>query len=225
MEKLKQPIIIICIYADIVYNISMNAKIELSPIERIREIIKSQNGSLYTSDLSKLGIPRTYLSILLKRGEIQKVSRAVYASPYSIVDEMANIQTRFKAAIFSHETALYFLGLTDRTPLNYSVTVPSSYNATSLKASGAKVYFIKSELYLLGAITVNSPHGNDLCTFNLERTICDVIRNRNQMDVQFVNEALKKYIKHKDRNIDQLYYFAEKFRVQKIIRNTIEVLL
>jgi len=203
----------------------MKVKIELPPVERIREIIKSQHGILYTSDLSKYGIPRTYLSILQKRGEIQKISRAVYASPDSNVDEMTSIQARFKVAFFSHETALYLLGLTDRTPLYYSVTVPSSYNATSLKASGAKVYFIKNELYLLGAITMNSSHGNDLRTFNLERTICDVLRNRNQLDVQFVNEALKKYIHHKDRNIDQLYFYAEKFRVQKIIRNTIEVLL
>ena len=203
----------------------MKVNIELSPMERIREIIKRQNGSLYTSDLSKLGIPRTYLSILLDSGEIQKISRAVYASPNSIVDEMAIIQTRFKAAIFSHETALYFLGLTDRTPLNYSVTVPSSYNATSLKVCGAKVYFIKRELYLLGIININSSHGNILRTYNLERTICDVIRNRKQMDIQFINEALKKYVNHKDRNIDQLYYYAEKFRVQKLIRNTIEVLL
>ncbi len=203
----------------------MNVKKELSPVELIREIIKSQNGCLFTSNLSKLGIPRTYLSTLLKSGEIQKISRGVYASPDSIVDEMASLQARFKVAIFSHETALYLLGLTDRTPLYYSVTVPSSYNATSLKASSAKVYFIKTELYQLGAITMSSSHGNDLQTFNLERTICDVIRNRNKVDVQFVNNALKKYIHHKDRNIDQLYHYAEKFRVQKIIRNTIEVLL
>lgn len=187
--------------------------------------MKSQRGRLYTSDLSKLGIPRTYLSILLKRGEIQKISRAVYASPDSIVDEMANIQTRFTVAIFSHETALFLLGLTDRTPLYASVTVPSSYNATSLKASGAKVYFIKRELCLLGAITFKSSHGNDLRTYNLERTVCDVMRNRNQMDIQYVNEALKKYVQHKDRNIDQLYHFAEKFGVQKLVRNAIEVLL
>jgi len=203
----------------------MKVKKELTPIERIREIIKSQKGSLYTSDLSAHGIPRTYISILQKSGEIQKISRGVYASPDSIVDEMASLQARFKVVIFSHETALFLLELSDRTPLYYSVTVPSSYNATSLKTSCAKVYFINNELFLLGAITMNSSHGNELRTFNLERTICDVIRSRNQMDVHFVNDALKKYVNHKDKNIDQLYHYAEKFRVQKFIRNAIEVLL
>jgi predicted transcriptional regulator of viral defense system len=196
-----------------------------NPIEIIRNILKDQNGILLTSDLIKYGIPRTYLSILEKNSEIQRISRGVYSAANYIVDEMVSIQARYKGAIFSHETALYLLELTDRTPLFYSVTVPAVYNATPLKASGAKVYFVNRGLYLLGSITMKSPHGNDIKTFNLERTICDVLRSRNQMDVQFVNEALKKYVIHKDRNIDQLYNYAKQFRIQKIVREYIEVLL
>jgi predicted transcriptional regulator of viral defense system len=119
-----------------------------------------------------------------------------------MVDEMASMQARYKGAIFSHETALYLLGLTDRTPLYYYMTVPAAYNATSLKASGAKVYFVKRSLYLLRVITIKSSHGNDIKTFNLERIIYDVLRSRNKLDVQFVIKALIKYVAHKDRNID-----------------------
>jgi len=203
----------------------MVVKNKANPIEIIRNILKDQNGILLTSDLIKYGIPRTYLSILEKNSEIQRISRGVYSAANYIVDEMVSIQARYKGAIFSHETALYLLELTDRTPLFYSVTVPAVYNATPLKASGAKVYFVNRGLYLLGSITMKSPHGNDIKTFNLERTICDVLRSRNQMDVQFVNEALKKYVIHKDRNIDQLYNYAKQFRIQKIVREYIEVLL
>jgi len=203
----------------------MVVKNKANPIEIIRNILKDQNGILLTSDLIKYGIPRTYLSILEKNSEIQRISRGVYSAANYIVDEMVSIQARYKGAIFSHETALYLLELTDRTPLFYSVTVPAVYNATPLKASGAKVYFVNRGLYLLGSITMKSPHGNDIKTFNLERTICDVLRSRNQMDVQFVNEALKKYVTHKDRNIDLLYDYAKQFRIQKIVRETIEVLL
>lgn len=211
--------------ADLIYNISMDVNNKISPIEQIRKILRDQNGILLTSDLSKLGIPRTYLSILRKTGEIQRISRGVYAGANAMVDEMASIQARYKGAIFSHETALYLLALTDRTPLFYSVTVSAVYNATSLKASGAKVYFVKGDLYLLGAIIMKSPHGNEIKTFNLERTICDVLRNRNRIDIQLVNEAVKKYVGHKDRNIDLLYQYAKKFRVQKVVRDYIEVLL
>ena len=203
----------------------MVVKIKTNPIGKIRDILKDQNGILLTSDLVKFGIPRTYLSILVKNGEILRISRGVYSAANYMTDEMASIQARYKGAIFSHETALYLLGLTDRTPLFYSVTVAAVYNATLLKASGAKVYFVKRNLYLLGLIIIKSPHGNDIKTFNLERTISDVLRSRNQMDVQFVNETLKKYVIHKDRNIGQLYNYAKQFRIQKIVREYIEVLL
>jgi len=194
-------------------------------IEKIRHIIREQNGLLLTSDLMKYEIPRTYLSMLEKIGEVQRISRGVYSATDKMNDEMANLQARYKGAIFSHETALYLLDLTDRTPLFYSVTVPSGYNATSVKANGVKVYFVNHRLYPLGLITKKSPHGYDIKTFNLERTICDVLRCRNHIDIQFINESLKRYVGEKGRNIDLLYRYAGQFRIQKIVRQYIEVLL
>jgi predicted transcriptional regulator of viral defense system len=196
-----------------------------NPLERIRAIAKDQNGLLLTSNLPKHGIPRTYLSILEKKGEVQRISRGVYSATGYMVDEMVAIQARYKGAIFSHETAAYLLDLTDRTPLFYSVTVPAGYNATSLKASGVKVYFVNRELYRLGSITLKSPHGNDIKALNLERTVCDVLRSRNHVDIQQVNEVLKRYVKKKEKDLDLLYNYAGQFRIQKIIREYIEVLL
>ena len=212
-------------HAYLKYNISMVVKDKQNQIEKIRDILKDQNGILLTSDLLKYGIPRTYLSILEKKGEVQRISRGVYSATGYMVDEMVGIQARYKGAIFSHETALYLLGLSDRTPLFYSVTVPAGYNATSLKESGAKVYFVNRGLYQLGSITVRSPHGNDIRTFNLERTVCDVLRSRNQVDIQLVNEALKRYVMKKERDLDLLYNYARQFRVQIIVREYVEVLL
>jgi predicted transcriptional regulator of viral defense system len=203
----------------------MVVKNKANSIEKIRDILKDQNGILLTSDLLKYGIPRIYLSVLEKNGEIQRISRGVYATAGYMIDEMAGIQARFKGTIFSHETAAYLLDLTDRTPLFYSVTVPAGYNATSLKASGVKVYFVNRELYRLGSITLKSPHGNDIKTLNLERTVCDVLRSRNQVDIQQINEVLKRYVRKKEKDLDLLYNYARQFRIQKIVREYIEVLL
>jgi predicted transcriptional regulator of viral defense system len=203
----------------------MVVKSKMNSSEKIRDILKDQNGILLTSDLLKYGIPRIYLSVLEKNGEIQRISRGVYATAGYMFDEMAGIQARYRGTIFSHETAAYLLDLTDRTPLFYSVTVPAGYNATSLKASGVKVYFVNRELYRLGSITLKSPHGNDIKTLNLERTVCDVLRSRNQVDIQQINEVLKRYVKKKEKDLDLLYNYAMQFRIQKIVREYIEVLL
>lgn len=203
----------------------MVVKEGINPIERIRAIAKERNGLLLTSALLEYGIPRTYLSILEKKGEFQRISRGVYSATGYIVDEMVVIQARYKGALFSHETAAYLLDMTDRTPLFYSVTVPAGYNATSLKANRVKVYFVNRKLYRLGSIMLKSPHGNDIETFTLERTVCDVLRSRNQMDIQQVNEVLKRYVKKKERDLDLLYNYAMQFGIQKIVRAYIEILL
>ena len=203
----------------------MVVKHELSQLERIRKLLEDQHGTLLTSDLAKFNIPRIYLSILEHNGEIERVSRGIYRLVASIDDEMFNFQVRYKSSIFSHETALYLHDLTDRTPLSYSISIPVGYHSISLNEGGHKMFYVNRELFALGVILMKSPHGNEIRTTNLERTICDVLRSRNQVDVQFVNEALKKYIVHKDKNIDQLYNYASRFRIQKIVRTYIEILL
>lgn len=212
-------------HAYFVYNISMVVKNRRSPLEQIRALLIEQNGILRTADLADQGIPRTYLSILEKKGEIQRISRGIYVAAGEIPDEMNLLQARYRQAIFSHETALYLWDLTDRTPLFYSVTVPARYNATSLKAGGAKVYFVRGHLLRLGMTTQQSPHGNPIKTYNLERTICDMLRSRHQIDIQFLNQALRRYVNRPDKNLNILYQYSIPFRLQKIVRQYLEVLL
>jgi predicted transcriptional regulator of viral defense system len=197
----------------------------LSRLERIRRVLEDQHGTLLTSDLVKFNIPRTYLSILERNGEIVRVSRGVYRLIASIEDEMFSFQSRYKSSIYSHETALYLNDLTDRTPLSYSISVPVGYHSISLKESGHKIFYVNRNLFDLGVISMKSPHGNEIRTTNLERTICDVLRSRNQIDVQQINESLKRYVSKKERNIDLIYSYAIQFRIQKIVREYFEVLL
>jgi enoyl-CoA hydratase/carnithine racemase len=74
----------------------------------------------------------------------------------------------------------------------YSLTIPAGYNATSLKASGKKVYFVNRRFVPIGIdhSEIASRKGNDIRTFNLERTICDVLQNRNQIDIQLYKVAI-----------------------------------
>ena len=62
-----------------------------------------------------------------------------------------------------------------------------------------------------------TPNGNEIKTYNPERTICDILRSRNQMDIQFINQALKRYVRKKERNTDLLYSYAQQFRIQNLV--------
>jgi len=196
-----------------------------APLERLRQLLHAQHGLLRTADLAKHGLARAYLSVLEEQGEITPLSRGVYTASGALPDEMAHLQARFGRAIFSHETALALHDLTDRSPLAYSVTVPSGYNAASLKASGARVFFVRRDLHAVGEVRLPSPFGNPVSTYDLERTLVDVLRSRSRIDVQLVTEALKRYARHEAQDLHRLYRYAAQFRVETLVRQSIEVLL
>ena len=204
----------------------MNVKNASPRIDKLRQIMEGRQGLLLTSDLAKFNIPRTYLSIMEQNGEIERVSRGVYRSVSAFIeDELFSFQSRYSSTIYSHETALYLHGLTDRTPLTYSISVPSGYHSHFLNNSGHKIFYVNRDLFDLGITSMNTPHGNQVRTTELERTICDIVRSRNQIDIQVRNAALKGYARNKDRNLDRLYRYAKRFHIQSTVREYLEILL
>lgn len=202
-----------------------NKKTRSPQLEKVRKILKDNHGILLTSDLAKYNIPRTYLSILEQNGEIRRVNRGVYKAPSSFEDEMYVFQASHKSIVYSHETALYLHNLTDNSPLFYSITVPSGYHSTTLNESEHKVFYVKRDLFQLGVVKMNSSYGNSINITGLERTICDVVRSRNQIETQFVNTALKRYALKREKNLKLLYAYAKSFNVQNLIRQYLEFLL
>lgn len=192
--------------------------------ERLINLIKQKDGLVITREAEMLGIPRKYLSIFAKEGLLERVAHGVYVSPETFEDEMYILQARASKAIFSHDTALYLHDLTDRDPLEYSVTIPTGYNGSRLREAGINVYSIKKDLHELGVIELKTQFGRPIKAYNKERTICDIVRNRNNMDIAVLNEALKRYLGRKGKNISLLLKYAKELGVQNIIRKYMEIL-
>jgi hypothetical protein len=151
--------------------------------------------------------------------------RGIYTVPTIFDDELFNLQNRYKRGIFSHETSLFLLDLSDRAPLKYSMTFPLSYNTGSLKKRNVKYFRVKESLYDIGIIEFKSPSGNRILIYNSERSLCDILKGRSKTDIQIITDAFKRYIKSKNRNIPLLSRYAKMFRVYKKIKPYLEVLL
>lgn len=192
---------------------------------RLMRLIDTKQGIILTKDTAIQGIPRQYLSIFIEEGLLERIAHGIYLSPDAFEDEMYTLQATRSRAVFSHETALYLHDLTDRDPLEYSVTIPAGYNGTRLREAGVKVYAIKKELHNLGVSELKTSYGRIVKVYDKERTICDIIRNRNNMDIAILNEAIKGYLNNKDRNIPLLLRYAKELDVQKILRKYMEILL
>ena len=191
----------------------------------LQNILQQNGGTISTAEANAVGISNERLRLLVKSGEVERVAHGVYISPDEFLDKMYVAQKRKSKIIYSHETALFLHGLTDRDPINYTITVPTGYNAKSLIDDGFTIFSIKRELHGVGILSLETMFGNTVVTYNLERTICDCIRSRNYMDIVVVTEAVKQYVKRKDKNLNLLMSMAETFRVTKILRGYMEVLL
>lgn len=191
----------------------------------ISDVFKSYD--VITPNIAKEnGISKFQFYKYLSDNNYQKVAHGIYVKEDEWVDELAIIYKRCPKAIFSHDEALYYHNLMDRPPIKHTLTVYSGYNARRIvKDFNCKVYSVKKELLDVGRMMVIDNDGNEIPMYNLERTICDMIRNRSTIEIQDFNQALKTYVKRPDKDLNRLMEYAKLFRLQNVIKRYLEVLL
>lgn len=193
--------------------------------QEIIKIAKENNGMITTAMVVAAGFSRGNIKYLVDKGMLEKSVRGVYILPEAWDDEIFNLQNRFKRGIYSHETALFLWDLTDRTPDKYHMTFPANYNLTKPKEERIRCVQCKKALYDLGAAEVTTPGGNTVRAYSVERTLCDILRLRNCVDIQVVADAFKHYSTRTDKNIPVLSEYAKILKVETKLRAYLEVLL
>lgn len=197
----------------------------MTQAELIDKLIADNDGMIRTSQVTEAGITKPVFYQYVKENNLEQIAHGVYATSDSWTDVIYLLHLRCKQAVFSHETALFLHDLTDREPTEYEITVKTGYNPSKLKNDGIKVYTVKKEFHEKGIVMMQTSFGNSVPVYSMERTICDIIRNRNNTEMQTLQTALKQYSKRKDKNLRLLMQYAKDFRVERILRQYLEVLL
>lgn len=162
----------------------------------------SPSGTITAKQVTESGIYRSVLQKLVEARDLYRYGRGIY----------------------SHDTSLYLLGYSDRTPAKYTMTFPKGYNAPSLKQENIMIRRVVPDNYSFGIVEIKSPCGNPIKVYDLERTLCDIVRGSGS-DIQIVNEAMKRYAASKEKNIHKLMKYAGQLRVESKILRYMEVLL
>lgn len=193
-------------------------------IGKILKIMEKNNEIITPAQLEKNGISRIYLSKMEKEGIIERIERGIYVTKKFKYDEYYLFQLRYPKTIFSHNTALYFYGMTERTPIKMDVTVYREYNPHRFK-NFANVYKINRELYDMGVVKKESPQGMLVKTYNLERTVCDIIKDKNSLEIEIRNKAIKKCIKSKEFDASKMFDYAKKMNVYDKVKSHMEAII
>ena len=197
----------------------------VSKTATIEEIAASNGGFLSASMARENGIRSRNLADAVKRNELVRVERGLYCTPDTWEDEYVVTQHRFARGVFSHDTALYLLGLCDSAPESLTMSFPRGYNPSSAKREGIVAKSSPEGLHDLDLAELTTPYDNAVRAYGAERTLCDMLRGTSSPDLQLLSPAFRSYFSSEGRNLPKLQSFADKLGVAAKVRRYMEVLL
>ena len=197
----------------------------MSDLERLMKLVSENNGHITTKQVVENNINKMALKRLCDDKKLERASTGYYCLPATFIDEYYKVLSKCKSAVFSFTTALYLHDLTDRTPIYFDITVQRGYGGNLQNIDNIYLHYIDKEILNLGMIEIKSPFGMNIKCYDVERTICDLIKDKNNMDKEIYSKALKEYAKRKDKDLLKLAKYAKKLNIEKELVDVMEVLL
>lgn len=193
--------------------------------EQIKALAENGDGIIRTAEVEAAGISRPMLKKYMDAGQLERVRKGLYTLRDGLADEYSLLQTQCSKAVYSYGTALFLWGMSDRTPHLVDITVPHGTNLSRLRRDnpGLRCHYVQKEFYELGIAETVSPQGGSVRLYDKERCICDLIRDKDQMELQLFTQAIKDYFKGKT-NPRKLLKYGKLFGIEDKIRIYMEVL-
>lgn len=192
--------------------------------EKYIEIINENGGIITSKEANKKGISRTLLSKMVNNKIIERIDYGIYATDQFIYDEIFIFQIKHPNIVFSYNTALYLLNKTERTPEKIDITTTRN-NSLDYCKNVANIHRVNSEIIDLGKIKVKTNTGKEVYSYNLEKTIVDIIANRNVMSIELSNKIIRNCIKEKSFNANKMFDYAKNMKVYDKVKDYMEAII
>ncbi len=192
--------------------------------EKLKQFLQNRKEIVFkTKEITDAGFHRTAIKKLVDDGAILQLKRGIYSLTSYLADDFASLQKKYSKGIYSMDVALYLLHQSPYCPNRYTMTFPRGYNNASLKNEVLlNVKWTSDKYYSLGVTKIESPCGDMINVYDLERTICDMVREANN-NVEYLVPALKNYFKSDEKDIKKLLYYARQLHVTDKIVKCMEV--
>lgn len=193
--------------------------------EIVLNFIRQNHGQITVKEAEKAGASKVTLYRLEKANKITKIAPGVFIDPKEFGDELAALQYRYSKGVFYKDTALFLHGMIDRTPEIYEMNFSISNSHAKFIDVPLKTYRQTNKLFRIGTEEVISPGGHKVRTYNIERTLCYILRKRDRSDAETIKQAMNMYVKVNHKNLLRLSKYAKIFKVNDEIQRYMGVLL
>ena len=193
--------------------------------DKILAYAKNNNGYITAKEVENAGINRTFLSNLVNEKRLERVGTGIYKLPEYPIDNFYILSKSSKNMCYSHATALYLHNMSDRIPLVYDITVPYNYSGNLLNNENVLLRYVKDSIFELGMIDIKTINDLTVKCYDLERTLCDIVKDKNRMDKEIYSKSLKEYARNENKDILKLVKYAKQLDIVDEIVELMEVLL
>lgn len=183
--------------------------------DKIIAFLERNNNSITTGQFEALGVRRNEIKYYIEANIVKRCARGVYISPKVESDEFYNYQLKHNNTIFSYDSALYLLGFNKEKSNKIHITTYRGNNP--VENDDIYVHWVSKNKLNLGVILSKTKNGNIVKTYNLERCICDIIKNGDIYSSKERKEILFRYFSDPNRNYKLLTRYANIFKINSRI--------
>ncbi len=176
-----------------------------------------------TKELNEQGITNYKISKLIDEGVLIKVYQGVYALGDVDTIEIRDINVIVENGVVSLKSAAYYYRLLDGEEGKIEITINRDQKPPKLPYDFFSYYYTTSKFYEIG-LNVIDQNGRKLKIYDIERTVCDIIRHRSKYDSYIVREVIDNYLKSSTCDVEKLLDYASQLRVRSIVENYLEIL-
>jgi len=192
-------------------------------INKLVGLIKKK-GIIRAKELTPLGIPRYCLRQLMEKGELQRISRGVYAAADSLPTShrtLAEVSKRVPGGVICLLSALRFHDLTTQLPSQ--VWLAMDRKAWYPKEPGLPLRIVRfSGKALTEGIEDHAIENVSVRIYNVAKTVADCFKYRHKIGLDVAIEALRDALRKRKCTVDELWHYARICRVTNVMRPYLE---
>ncbi len=190
---------------------------------QIKEYVKTSGGIVTSKYCREHNIPTIYLNRLVEEGFLFNAKRGIYLTKDGDYDEFYFFQLRYPKAIYSYNTALYFIDRTDKLSHTIDITVYNGYKFNE-KMKNVDVHYVDKRIYDIGIVEVETAYGNKVKAYSLERVLCDFLVHKNEIDSEDYLKLVQSYIYDKNKDVSSFYNLIIKMGVAEKIMDVVQIM-
>jgi predicted transcriptional regulator of viral defense system len=199
---------------------------EIPDSQKLLQLVR-KNKLVRSSELDQHQIPRMHLTRMLKRGELIKIERGVYALPDIDIDENLNVvevSRKVPNGVICLLSALRFHDLTIQAPFEVWIAIDSKARMPRFEIIPVRVFHFSGK-YLTEGVEAYKINHTIVKVFSPAKTVADCFKYRNKIGLDVALEALRdSWRKHK-ATMDELWKYAKICRVANVMRPYLESLV